>query len=65
MSDNKFNIGDLVEHRASGMLGVVIGITPPLPYGEFCYDIETNYGTIVQYVLEVVLSPARGEFEQA
>ena len=33
MSENRFNIGDLVQHRASGRLGVVAG---------YCKDNEAR-----------------------
>ena len=51
MSENKFNVGDLVQHRASGRRGVVVGA-----YDGGFYDIETDYDTTELSVQELVLS---------
>jgi len=56
MSENKFNIGDLVQHRASGRLGVVAGYCKDNE-GRWRYDIEVDYDEIQFDIIEFVLSP--------
>ena len=56
MSENRFNIGDLVQHRASGRLGVVAGYCKDNE-GRWRYDIEVDYDEIKFDIIEVVLSP--------
>ena len=58
MSENRFNIGDLVQHRASGRLGVVAGYCKDNE-GRWRYDIEVDYDEIKFDIIGVVLSPAK------
>ena len=58
MSENRFNIGDLVQHRASGRLGVVAGYCKDNE-GRWRYDIEVDYDEIQFDIIEFVLSPIK------
>jgi len=61
MSENKFNIGDLVQHRASGRLGVVAGYCKDNE-GRWRYLIEVDYNEVHFDIIEFALSavpPAR------
>ena len=60
MSENRFNIGDLVQHRASGRLGVVAGYCKDNE-GRWRYDIEVDYDEIKFDIIEVVLSPTNAD----
>jgi len=55
MSENKFKIGDLVRHRASGRLGVVAGYCKDNE-DRWKYDIEVDYDEIQFDIIEFVLS---------
>ena len=55
MNENKFNIVDLVQHRASGRLGVVAGYCKDNE-GRWRYDIEVDYDEIQFDIIEFVLS---------
>ena len=50
MSENKFNVGDLVQHRASEMKGVVVRVLS----GRL-YDISIGFGVVQEYISECEL----------